>query len=51
MTLHGIDFPADRLADFCRANGVRRLAVFGSILHPAFRQEVLREALNEYVAA
>src|ERR1035437_6968320 len=101
MTLHGISIPEDRLAPFCRENGIRRLALFGSILredfgpdsdidilveflptvrvgylaiarmtreiaamlgravdvrtpaelHPAFREEVLKEALNEYVAA
>ena len=101
MTLHGISIPEDRLAPFCRVNGIRRLALFGSILredfgpnsdidilveflptgrvgdlaiarmtreiaamlgrtvdvrtpaelHPAFREQVLKEALNEYVAA
>jgi predicted nucleotidyltransferase len=101
MTLHGIAVPKERIAEFCRANGIRRLAFFGSILredfragsdidmlvefqpgvrvgyfavarmarelaallgrsvdlrtpaelHPAFREEVVREALNEYVAA
>lgn len=101
MSLHGIDIPKERIAAFCNANGIRRLALFGSILrddfrpdsdvdilieflpgvqvgyfamarmarelttllgravdlrtpaelHPAFRDEVMREALTEYVAA
>ena len=101
MTLHGIDIPRERIAAFCRENGIRRLALFGSILrddfcldsdvdvlvefqagvrvgylaiarmareladmmgravdmrtpaelHPAFRDEVMKEALTEYVAA
>jgi len=101
MTLHSIDIPQERIAAFCRENGIRRLALFGSILrddfrpdsdvdvlvefqagvrvgylaiarmareladmmgravdmrtpaelHPAFRDEVMKEALTEYVAA
>jgi len=101
MALHGIDIPQERIAAFCRENGIRRLAFFGSVLrddfrpdsdvdvlvefqsgvrvgylslarmtrqltvilgrnvdmrtpaelHPAFRDEVLREAVSEYVAA
>ncbi len=101
MTLHSIDIPQERIAVFCRENGIRRLALFGSILrddfrpdsdidvlvefqsgirvgylaiarmareladmmgravdmrtpaelHPAFRDEVMKEALTEYVAA
>ena len=101
MTLHGIEIPRERIAAFCRQNGIRRLAFFGSILrddfrpdsdvdvlvefqpdvrvgyfaiarmtrelaamlgrnidmrtpaelHPAFREEVMKEALPEYVAA
>ena len=101
MTLHGIDIPQERMAAFCRENGICRLALFGSVLrddfrpdsdvdvlvefqagvrvgylaiarmareladmmgravdmrtpaelHPAFRDEVMKEALTEYVAA
>ena len=101
MKLKDIEMSRDRLAAFCQGNGIRRLALFGSILrddfrpdsdidvlveflpdihvgyiaisrmarelaamlgrtvdlrtpaelHPAFREEVLKEALNEYVAA
>ena len=101
MTIHGIETPRERIAVFRRANGIRRLALFGSILrddfgpesdvdvlvefqpgvrvgylasarmarelgtmlgravdirtpaelHPGFREEVIREALSECVAA
>ena len=101
MVLHGIRIPHEEIAAFCRANGIRRLAIFGSVLrddftpesdidmlvefisgvrigylgmarmsreltallkhpvdlrtpaelHPAFRDEVLRDAKDEYVAA
>ena len=36
MTLHGLNIPQDRIAAFCRANGIRRLALFGSILRDDF---------------
>ena len=99
--MHGIEIPREDLASFCQVNGIRRLAIFGSLLrddftpdsdidmivefqegvrigyfgmarltreltdllghrvdlrtaaelHPAFREEVLREAKDEYVAA
>jgi hypothetical protein len=98
---HAIQIPREQIAIFCSANGIRRLALFGSVLredfrpdsdidvlvefrpdvrvgyfamarltreltallgrpvdlrtpaelHPAFRSTVLKEALNEYVAA
>lgn len=101
MILHGIKIPHERIAVLCRANGIHRLAFFGSILrddfgpdsdidvlvefqpdarvgylamarmareltalldhsvdlrtpaelHSAFRENVVKEALNEYVAA
>ena len=31
-----LDIPRDRLAAFCRANGIISLAVFGSVLSAAF---------------
>ena len=37
MTLHGIEIPGDLVTAFCRANGIRRLALFGSILRDDFR--------------
>lgn len=36
MRMHDIDIPHDRIADFCRANGIRRLAFFGSLLRDDF---------------
>ncbi len=39
MRLHGIDFPADRIAEACRRARVRRLWFFGSILEDDFRPD------------
>ena len=36
MTYHGIDIPQERVAEFCRRNHIRRLALFGSILRDDF---------------
>ena len=36
MQLHGIEIPRERIAAFCRLNGIRRLALFGSILRDDF---------------
>lgn len=35
MTVHGVQFPDAQIAAFCRIHGVKRLSLFGSILHPA----------------
>lgn len=32
MVINGVNFPEDKIADFCRRHGVARLSVFGSIL-------------------
>ncbi len=48
MTLHGIKIPDERLAEFCRANGVRRLALFGSILRDDFRPDSDIDVLVEF---
>jgi len=48
MTLHGIEIPRERLAAFCRANGIRRLALFGSILRDDFRPESDIDVLVEF---
>jgi len=32
----GIDIPRDRIADFCRRNYIRRMALFGSVLRDDF---------------
>jgi predicted nucleotidyltransferase len=39
MTLHGIEIPLERIKAFCRANGIRRLAFFGSVLRDDFRPD------------
>jgi hypothetical protein len=36
MSYHGIEIPESVLADFCRRHGIRRLALFGSILREDF---------------
>ena len=36
MVLHGIEIPEEKIADFCRRNHIRKLALFGSILTDRF---------------
>jgi predicted nucleotidyltransferase len=48
MTLHGIEIPRERIEEFCRANGIRRLAFFGSILHDDVRPESDVDVLVEF---
>lgn len=36
MSAARIDIPRDRLAEFCRRNQIRRLALFGSVLRDDF---------------
>lgn len=48
MTLHGINIPRERIAEFCRINGIRRLALFGSILRDDFRRESDIDVLVEF---
>jgi len=36
MRFHDIEIPQDRIADFCRRHGVKRLSLFGSILRDDF---------------
>jgi predicted nucleotidyltransferase len=36
MVLHGIEIPEEGIADFCRRNHIRKLALFGSILTDDF---------------
>ena len=36
MSLNGVDIPDHQLVAFCRRHGVRRLAVYGSILRDDF---------------
>lgn len=48
MTYHGVEFPEQRIADFCRQNGVRRLSLFGSILREDFRPDSDVDVLVEF---
>lgn len=34
MVINGVNFPEDKIADFCRRHDVARLSLFGSILRP-----------------
>ena len=48
MTLHGIEIPRERIEAFCHANGIRRLAFFGSVLHDDFKSESDVDVLIEF---
>ena len=48
MTLHGIEIPRERIEAFCFTNGIRRLALFGSILRHDFRPESDVDVLVEF---
>jgi len=43
-----IDLPKDKIAEFCRAHHIRRLAVFGSALRPDFRPDSDIDILVEF---
>lgn len=43
-----IDIPKDRIADFCRRNNIRRLALFGSVLRDDFRPDSDIDVLVEF---
>ena len=48
MTFHNIEIPRERLAAFCRRNHIRRLSLFGSILHGDFGPESDVDFLVEF---
>jgi predicted nucleotidyltransferase len=48
MVRHGIEFPPDAIADFCRRNRIRRLALFGSVLRDDFRPDSDVDVLVEF---
>ncbi len=48
MTYHGIDIPRQKIAEFCRRNHIRKLALFGSILRDDFRPESDIDMLAEF---
>jgi hypothetical protein len=43
-----IDIPFDALAEFCRANGIRKLSFFGSIVRDDFTPESDIDILVEF---
>lgn len=49
MTLHGIEIPQDQIEAFCHANGIRRLALFGSVIRNDFRPESDVDMLVEFL--
>jgi len=48
MTIHGVEIPRERIAVFCSANGIRRRALFGSILRDDFGPESDVDVLVEF---
>ena len=45
-----IHIPADKIAEFCRRNGIRKLSLFGSVLRPDFRPDSDIDLLVEFRA-
>ena len=43
-----VEIPMDRIADFCRRNHIRRLALFGSVLRDDFGPESDVDMLVEF---
>ena len=43
-----IDFPADRTAEFCKRNRIRKLSLFGSALRDDFRPDSDIDLLVEF---
>ena len=43
-----IDIPEDKVAEFCRRNGIQRLALFGSVLRDDFTSESDIDVLVEF---
>jgi len=48
MTHHGVNIPKDRIAEFCRRNHIKKLALFGSILREDFQPESDVDMLVEF---
>lgn len=43
-----IPFPSAEIADFCRRNGIHKLALFGSVLTPRFSESSDVDVLVEF---
>ncbi len=48
MVYHGVNLPIEQIAEFCRRNFIRRLALFGSILTDEFRPDSDIDVLVEF---
>jgi len=48
VQLNGIEFSGDEVKRFCRDRGIRRLALFGSVLRDDFRPESDIDVLVEF---
>jgi uncharacterized protein len=48
MVYHGVQVPKQRIAAFCQRHGIRRLALFGSILRDDFNSESDIDVLVEF---
>lgn len=48
MNRDAVKLPAEKIADFCRRNGIRRLSLFGSILRDDFRPDSDVDFLVEF---
>jgi predicted nucleotidyltransferase len=48
MRPSAIEIPREQIADFCRQNHIRKLAIFGSILRPDFRPDSDVDVLVEF---
>lgn len=48
MQIRGVEFPENRIAAFCRAEGIARLSLFGSILTDHFTPESDVDILVEF---
>ncbi|MBS0197793.1 MAG: nucleotidyltransferase family protein [Planctomycetes bacterium] len=50
MIVNGVNFPEDKLREFCDRHGVARLSLFGSILRPDFRPDSDVDILVEFAS-
>jgi hypothetical protein len=48
MPAPSLDLPHERIAQFCRSNGIGRLALFGSVLRSDFRPDSDVDMLVEF---
>ncbi|MEW6109236.1 MAG: nucleotidyltransferase family protein [Nitrospirota bacterium] len=44
----GIEIPKEKIAEFCRRNHIRKLSLFGSVLHGDFRPDSDIDLLVEF---